>query len=228
MCASEGMGLAPWGALGGGEFKTKKQRDEMNAKGEGGRNFGGPSEKHRKLTNTLPQVAERNKTAITSVALAYAMHRAPHVFPIVGGRKIDHLKGNVEALSLGLSDEAIAEINGSVPFDVGFPMNSLSKKPGGPRGPDDVWLSQVNYLSHSSPVLARKTYQERLYLKIPSESARECVRERLTSRNHRWLDSLITWSQVSPSNQLNRLKSINRSIQNVEGELFYSCCCSFS
>lgn len=138
MCAAEGMGLAPWGALGGGEFKTKKQREEM--KGEG-RNMGGPSEQHVKLTDTLEKVADRKGTAITSVALAYVMHKAPYVFPIVGGRKIDHLEGNIEALSLELSDEDIAEIDGAAPFDVGFPMNFLSQKPGGAKGPGDVWLT---------------------------------------------------------------------------------------
>lgn len=31
--------------------------------------------------------------------LAYVMHKTPNVFPIVGGRRIEHLKGNIEALS---------------------------------------------------------------------------------------------------------------------------------
>ena len=53
------------------------------------------------------------------------MHKAPYVFPIVGGRKIEHLKGNIEALSLELSNEEIDDIESAVPFDVGFPMNML-------------------------------------------------------------------------------------------------------
>jgi hypothetical protein len=53
------------------------------------------------------------------------MHKAPYVFPIVGGRKIEHLKGNIEALSLELSDEEIDDIESAVPFDTGFPMNML-------------------------------------------------------------------------------------------------------
>jgi len=150
MCASEGMGLAPWGALGGGEFKTKKQREEM--KGEG-RNMGGPSENQIKLTDTLEKVASRKSTAITSVALAYVMHKAPYVFPIVGGRKIEHLKGNIDALSLELSDEDMAEIDGAAPFDIGFPLNFLSRKPGGPKGPGDVWFmdSKSSFGLRSSP-----------------------------------------------------------------------------
>lgn len=53
------------------------------------------------------------------------MHKSPYVFPIVGGRKIEHLKGNIEALSIELSDEEIDEIDKAVPFDIGFPLSML-------------------------------------------------------------------------------------------------------
>jgi hypothetical protein len=53
------------------------------------------------------------------------MHKAPYVFPIVGGRNIEHLKGNIEALGLELSEEEIDEIDNVVPFDVGFPMKFM-------------------------------------------------------------------------------------------------------
>jgi hypothetical protein len=58
-------------------------------------------------------------------ALAYVLHKTPYVFPIVGGRKVEHLKGNIEALSLELSDAELDEIDKAVPFDVGFPLNFL-------------------------------------------------------------------------------------------------------
>ena len=166
MCRSEGMALAPWGALGGGEFKTAKQREEMKARGEG-RNMGGPSEKHLKLSDKLEEIASRKKTGLTSVALAYVMHKAPYVFPIVGGRKIEHLKGNIEALSLELSDEEIADIDGAAPFDVGFPMNFLGgpKHPQGPKGPGDVWLIDMaghfDYVEDSKPIAPPQSVGEK-------------------------------------------------------------------
>lgn len=138
MCAAEGMGLMPWGALGGGNFKSAKQREATEGEG---RNTGGPSENEIKTSAALEEVANSKGTTITSVALAYVMHKAPYVFPIVGGRKIEHLKGNIEALGLELSEEDIATIEGAVEFDVGFPLNFLSRKPGGAKGPGDVWLT---------------------------------------------------------------------------------------
>ncbi|KAJ7766514.1 hypothetical protein DFH07DRAFT_769774 [Mycena maculata] len=48
-------------------------------------------------------------------------HEAPFVFPIVGGRKVEHLMANIEALDIMLSAEQIAYIEGVLPFDKGFP-----------------------------------------------------------------------------------------------------------
>jgi hypothetical protein len=49
------------------------------------------------------------------------MHKTPYVVPIVGQRKIEHLKSNIEALSIDLSQEDLDEIDGAAPFDPGFP-----------------------------------------------------------------------------------------------------------
>jgi hypothetical protein len=47
------------------------------------------------------------------------------VYPIVGGRKLEHLKGNIEALKIELTDAEVDEIDDSAPFDIGFPMKML-------------------------------------------------------------------------------------------------------
>lgn len=49
------------------------------------------------------------------------MHKAPYVFPIVGGRKVEHLMDNVEALGISLTREQISYLDGILPFDKGFP-----------------------------------------------------------------------------------------------------------
>jgi aryl-alcohol dehydrogenase-like predicted oxidoreductase len=121
MARDEGMALAPWGALGGGNFTTEAKR----AANEKGRNMRPPTEVQLKLSQKLEQIANKKNTAITSVALAYVRHKAPYVFPIVGGRKIEHLKGNIEALGLELSDEEMDEIDAESNFEIGFPMNFL-------------------------------------------------------------------------------------------------------
>jgi len=134
MAKDEGMGLCPWGALGGGNFKTDEQR-----KSQEGRKMGGASEAAIAISKVLEKIATAKKTQITSVALAYVMKKTPYVFPIVGGRKLEHLKGNIEGLKVDLSDEDMTAIEEAYPFDIGFPMNFL----GGPKGvhsPNDIWL----------------------------------------------------------------------------------------
>ncbi|KAI9324686.1 NADP-dependent oxidoreductase domain-containing protein, partial [Zopfochytrium polystomum] len=121
MAAAEGMALVPWGVLGQGAFKSAAEL----AKGDAARSMHAFTDTQRAVAGVLEKVATRKGTLITSVALAYVMHKAPYVFPIVGGRKADHLKGNVEALSLELTPEDIDEIENAVPFDVGFPYTML-------------------------------------------------------------------------------------------------------
>ena len=139
MCAHEGMSLAPWGALGGGYFKPKGTVVPQG----GGRNL--PSTiigKEGQVSEVLERVAKRKDTLITSVALAYILHKAPYVFPIVGGRKVEHLRSNIAALSLELFEDDIAEIESAYSFDVGFPLNFLGGSSRGAKGPADVVFSK--------------------------------------------------------------------------------------
>jgi hypothetical protein len=78
----------------------------------------------------LDELAKKKGTQITSIALAYIMHKAPYVFPIVGIRKVEHLQGNIEALSVDLTDEEVDEIEAAEPFDLGFPGNFLMEMGG--------------------------------------------------------------------------------------------------
>ncbi|CCC11814.1 hypothetical protein SMACR_04796 [Sordaria macrospora] len=112
MCRDEGMGLAPWGALGGGSFKSEEQRQQQANEGRKIK----ATEEQIKISRALEKIAQRKNTAITS-----------------------HLKGNVEALKLALSDQDIEEIEGAVPFDIGFP-NSFLYGEKAPAHPSQVWL----------------------------------------------------------------------------------------
>jgi hypothetical protein len=127
MCEAEGMGLCPWGALGRGAFKSE---EEFNAADREGRKMGPQTEEQRRITLKLDELAKKKGTQITSIALAYIMHKAPYVFPIVGIRKVEHLQGNIDALSVELTDEEVDEIEAAQPFDLGFPGSFLMEMGG--------------------------------------------------------------------------------------------------
>lgn len=81
-----------------------------------------------------------------------------YVFPIVGGRKVEHLKGNIEALGVELTPEEIDEIEDTEPFDVGFPQSFLF--PGKPY--------RTRYTTQDMPLVTANTALE----SIPKPSVR--------------------------------------------------------
>jgi len=127
-----GMALAPWDAIGGGKFQTKAQLEERKKNNEGLRSFFGDkqTEAEAKVSAALEKIAnEHGLESPTAVALAYVMSKYPYVFPIVGGRKVEHLHGNIKALSIKLSDKQIKELESIVPFEPGFPNNFVGPDP---------------------------------------------------------------------------------------------------
>ena len=86
MARHYGMALAPWDAIGGGKFQTKKQLEERKKNNEGLRSIlgQGQNEKEAKVSEALEKVANAHGLeSPTAVALAYVMAKAPNVFPIV-------------------------------------------------------------------------------------------------------------------------------------------------
>ncbi|KAL4895872.1 sterigmatocystin biosynthesis dehydrogenase stcV [Aspergillus ambiguus] len=147
MCRDEGMGLCPYGTLNQGRFQTAegfKEREKSNP----GRKFIPTSARDKQVSAVLETMANKRGVSLLNIALAYVFHKAPYVFPILGARKVDHLKGNVPALSVALSDEEILEIESAYEFDHGFPHSFLSgtlfdqTHPRGAYGPGDVWLTK--------------------------------------------------------------------------------------
>jgi aryl-alcohol dehydrogenase-like predicted oxidoreductase len=122
MCEAEGMAVAPWGALGRGLFASK---EELEKKGDEGRKSGANTEEIQAVAAVLDKLGKEKGVQTTSIALAYVMHKSPYVFPIVGGRKVEHLKSNIEGLGVELTDDEIDEIENAAPFKIGFPLSML-------------------------------------------------------------------------------------------------------
>ncbi|CAL1707392.1 unnamed protein product [Somion occarium] len=126
MVKEEGMAVAPWNVLHGGKIRTDAEEQRRRETGEKGRTISGPNwertEGERKVCLAPEKVAtEIGAKSISSVTIAYVIQKPPYVFPIVGGRKIEHLHQNLEALEIALSPEQIAYLESVQPFDLGFP-----------------------------------------------------------------------------------------------------------
>lgn len=149
MARHYGMALAPWDAIGSGKFQSKKALEERKKNGEKLRQMmGGPeqTEDEAKMSEALCKVGEEHGVeSPTAVALAYLLSKAPNVFPIVGGRKVEHLHDNIKALSIKvcshclysmalandpqLTPKQIEYLESVKPLDIGFPMNFVGEDP---------------------------------------------------------------------------------------------------
>ena len=102
MCKSEGMGLAPWGVLGGGELPedyTSREgsanlrkgffRSPDDAPKEGGRSLNVKTGKEATVSEALDKVAKKYGVPITSIAMAYVLHKGTDTDNIVNMHSIE-------------------------------------------------------------------------------------------------------------------------------------------
>ncbi|KAF8550817.1 Aldo/keto reductase [Imleria badia] len=127
MCKAHGMALAPWSVLAGGKLRSNEEEERRAQSGDVGRAFGGAewrrNEQERTMSAALAKVAKEVGTEhVPAVAIAYLMQKAPYVFPIIGGRRVEQLEANVEALKIVLSPEHVKYIESILPYDPGFPV----------------------------------------------------------------------------------------------------------
>ena len=117
--------MAPFNVLAGGKIRSDEEEQRRKESGEKGRQMLSPqwerTPDERKVCLALEKVAQEiGAKSLNAVAIAYVMQKTPYVFPIIGGRKVEHLMSNLEALDIALSSEQIAYLEGILPFDRGF------------------------------------------------------------------------------------------------------------
>lgn len=152
-----GMALAPWDAIGGGHFQTKAQLEERKKNNEGLRSIMAPgqTEQEAKVSEALEKVAKAHGVdSITAVALAYVMAKTPYVFPLVGGRKVEHLHQNIKSLDIKLSSKDIEELEAATSFEPGFPNNFVGEDPSisGQPAPLVGAVAPMSFVMASKPI----------------------------------------------------------------------------
>lgn len=133
MARQFGMAIVPWGAVGMGKWKTKKEVEERLASGSMLRSiYGSPeqTEDDMKMSEALGKVAAEHGTdSLTAIALAYLMSKYPRVYPLIGGRRVEQLHENIKSLSITLTEEQTLFLESVKPFDLGWPGNFIGQDP---------------------------------------------------------------------------------------------------
>ncbi|KAF5339647.1 hypothetical protein D9758_015583 [Tetrapyrgos nigripes] len=125
------LALAPWNVIGGGRLRTDEEEERREKSGENGRSAWGSDWKRTpeevKISRALEKVAKKvGVKSISTVAIAYVLHKTTNVFSIIGGRKVEHLDQNIEALDVSLTDEQIKFLETEArSFDPGFPFTMI-------------------------------------------------------------------------------------------------------
>ncbi|KAJ7035502.1 Aldo/keto reductase [Mycena alexandri] len=125
-----GLALAPFGVLAYGNIRSDAEEQKRKETGELGRTLFKPQWEHtedqKNMVQALEKVAEEvGAKSMHAVAIAYVMQKVPYCFPIIGGRKIENMLSNIEALDISLSEAQIAYLESIVPFDPGFPHTMI-------------------------------------------------------------------------------------------------------
>jgi aryl-alcohol dehydrogenase-like predicted oxidoreductase len=124
------LALAPFGVLAHGNIRTDAEEQKRKETGDLGRTLFKPqwerTEEQQNMTRALEKVAQEvGAKSIHAVAIAYVMQKVPYCFPIIGGRKIETMLSNLEALDISLSHTQISYLESIIPFDPGFPHSMI-------------------------------------------------------------------------------------------------------
>lgn len=130
MAKAMGLGVTAWSPLTGGILSGKYARGQ----GSGGR-YGGnernefkpAGERVEKIVGALLQVSQKINRSPAQIALAWLRHRDMPVIPIIGARKLDQFRDNLECLNIRLSDEQLATLDEASSLPLGFPHEFFKK-----------------------------------------------------------------------------------------------------
>ncbi|PMD50590.1 Aldo/keto reductase [Hyaloscypha bicolor E] len=111
LCEAEQMAVAPWEVLGGGRFKTAKQVAQQKENDSRMEHHPGRAKTFDQVGTVMLSSAEEKGTANT--------------FPLIDRRKVEHLKANIEALSVVLDEEDLRDIRRRVTGHLGSRMAFL-------------------------------------------------------------------------------------------------------
>jgi aryl-alcohol dehydrogenase-like predicted oxidoreductase len=114
LCRSEGVGVIPWSPLARGRLaRPWAEKTGRSATDEFGEVlYGATEDADRAVADRLTRVAEARGVPRSQVALAWVLRERAVTAPIVGASKLEHLDDAVAALTLGLSDEEVAALEG--------------------------------------------------------------------------------------------------------------------
>lgn len=122
LCASEGVGLTPWGPLGGGFLSGKYRRGQRPSEASAGRIATTPdmheeswarrnTERNWQVIDAVGAVAEARGASYSQIALAWLRAQPTVASVIMGVRTIEQLEDNLQAATIELTVDELTGLN---------------------------------------------------------------------------------------------------------------------
>jgi aryl-alcohol dehydrogenase-like predicted oxidoreductase len=119
LCRELGIGFVAYSPLGRGVFGGELAGAASLAPNDRRRSHprfpGANLEANLALVEPVKRVAQAKGCGVAQVALAWLLARDPHVVPIPGTRRVDHLEANLAAAEIALSPGEIAQLDAACP-----------------------------------------------------------------------------------------------------------------
>lgn len=141
----QGLGILVWSPMAGGLLSGKYRRGGVGP--DDGRDFAGwkepPVHDENRLYNiidVLIQIGEEHNVSAAEVALAWLLHRPAVASVIIGANTEDHLRTNLKAVDLRLSDSDMDRLNAVSKLPLLYPYWHQAMTASDRLGPVDLAL----------------------------------------------------------------------------------------
>jgi aryl-alcohol dehydrogenase-like predicted oxidoreductase len=122
MAQAHGMGVMPWSPLKGGRLSGKYSRNGSGPVDSRRQAVtGGPTEEDWVVIDALEAVAAEVGATAAAVAIAWVQNRPGIASTLIGARTLAHLRDNLAALDVSLSDAQIATLDAASTPTLDFP-----------------------------------------------------------------------------------------------------------
>jgi aryl-alcohol dehydrogenase-like predicted oxidoreductase len=129
MAEALGLTVTPWSPLAGGVLTGKYaagQAGESRFAAESMRQFQAEGARTEAIVKEVVAIAREVGRSPARVALAW-LRRRPATVPIIGSRKLDQLKDNMNCLTLHLDAAQLQRLDAASAIDLGFPHDFYRK-----------------------------------------------------------------------------------------------------
>jgi len=136
LCLSEGVGITPWGPLGGGFLSGKYQHGKLPDEGRIAsmsddveeawwrRN----TEKNWQILDVMNTLATKHKASASQIAIAWLLAQPAVSSVIIGVRTMKQLEDNLGASNIQLQTDEVTELDQVSTFEDSYPYRLLTEQ----------------------------------------------------------------------------------------------------